>query len=99
MAKRAAGKISANRRVHRLLRFLRIFGEEHCALKFVAGMELVAQLFDLLSDETRYLALQNSAFQPRIIRVLRGQTAQECSDQFDVAMGNVHFRISPVELK
>ena len=64
MAKRAAGKISAHRRAHRLLRFVRILGEEHCALKFVAGMELIAQLFDLLSDEARDFALRNSAFQP-----------------------------------
>ena len=51
MAERAAGKIAARDCAHVLLRFIRIFREENRALELIAGMKLVANLFDLLRDK------------------------------------------------
>ena len=97
MAKSAAGKISA--RGHHLLRLVRVLGKENGALELVAGMKLVAQLFDLLGDVAGHFALRNSLLQPRVIGVLRGQAAQKCPDKIDIPMRNAHFRISPIELE
>ena len=51
MTKRAAGEISARGGAQSLLRLVRIFGEENRAFELVAGMKLIAERFNLLSDE------------------------------------------------
>ena len=99
VTKSAAGEVTARGRAHSRLRLVRIFGEENRALELVAGMKLVAQLFDLLRDESRNFAFRDSSLHPRVIGVLRGQAAQKRADKIDISVRDPHFRISPIELK
>src|SRR5438552_13098497 len=62
-------------------------------------MKLIAQLFDLLGDESGNVPLGNSALQARGVCILRRQSSQKCADKVDIPMRNAHFRISPIELE
>src|SRR4029077_14663316 len=76
MTKSAAGEVRTSCGVHLLLRFIGIGGEKHSALELFAGAKRSPQLPDLLRYKVRHLSVAcDSLFQPRIIAVLRRQSA------------------------